>query len=328
MPPAKNRGRGRFSATEGDDVSEDAIILERELEYDENVPTEESDDSGSDFEASKQGSVEIETEDEEYMRKSRRSPRKQSLPAIDQYLSDDENDEQIMLDVAIQESLQTARLDQTASNGAGPSSRPIAPSNRAAALRAAAAERRLSSANNLEYILSTESEAESSGDEALFKAKASRKSVTIRDTTSTKFMSMSERRKLKKEKRKFNAAANRRGTRKEELAMIRELGRPLTLVRVVETATHIAADGSTLHRRKKRCFSSTNITGSSGTSGVISKKLFPLLFLRRPNSQKTWRSRYFRFSRKVCIGCESRNKEFGTAGCWRYGLIFLSHAHF
>lgn len=242
MPLTKNKGKGRRqsltpSAIEGGDISE-AIISEHELEYDENASIEESDNSGSEFEVSEQDSIEVDDQDEEYAPKSRKSPRKQSLLAIDQDSSDDENGEQIMLDAAIQESLQTARLDQAASNGAGPSSRRTASSNPAAALRAAAAERRLACADNLEYTLPTESEAESSDEVALFKTSATKKSVAIRDTTSTKFMSISERRKLNKEKRKFNAAANRRGTRKEELAMIKEVGRSLTLVCSVATTTH------------------------------------------------------------------------------------------
>lgn len=230
MPPAKNKGKGRRQSfppptRDGDDISEDAIISEAELEYHENASIEESDDSGSEFQAS----------EEEFTLKSRKPSRKQNLLFNDQESSDDENAEEIMLDVAIRESLRTAHLDQTGSNDAGPSSKPSASSNSAAALRAAAAERRLARADNLEFILTTESEAESSDDEALFIA--TKKSVKIRDTTSTKFMSVSQRRKLNMEKRKFNKAANRRGTRKEELAMIREVGRPLTMVCSAAVAT-------------------------------------------------------------------------------------------
>jgi DNA repair protein RAD16 len=244
VPPSTKKGKGRArqslapSATEGDDGSEGAIVSELELEYDENASIKESDDSGSEFQVSEEDSVEVEQQDEEYVAKPRKFPRKQSLLAIDQDFLEDENDDEIMLDAAIQESLQTARFDEAASNGAGPSLRPIVSSNSAAALRAAAAERRLARANrdidldDLEYALLTENE-EESPDEALFTIKAKKKCATIRDTTSTRFMSISERRKLNREKRKFDTAANRRGTRKEELAMIRELGRPLTLVRLI-----------------------------------------------------------------------------------------------
>lgn len=244
LPRNKSRGKARQSvAAERGDTSEGVIASEMELEYDENASIDESGDSGSEFQASEE-SVEIEQQDEEYVAKPRKSPRKEILLDSDQDL-EDENDDEIMLDAAIRESLQTARFDGAASNGAGPSSRPIASSNPAAALRAAAAERRLARANkainvnDLDYALLNESEAKSTDDEALFNIRAKKKkTATIRDTTSTKFMSISERRKLNREKRKFDKAANRRGTKKEELAMMKELGRPLTLVRSVETVTH------------------------------------------------------------------------------------------
>lgn len=238
------------SVTDNDDLSEDAIVSEPELEYDENVSIEESDLSGSEFQPSEDDfevgvSSEEEDDQDEYVAKPHKSLPKQSLLVMDEHILESENDDEIMLDAAIRESLQTARLDNPSCNGAGSSSRASASSNPAAALRAAAAERRLARANQTRDIddcgvleLNTlGSDAQSSSDEELLskakgkgKAKMPKKLATVYDTTSNKFMSISQRRKLNREQRKL-AAASRRGNRKEELAMMKLLGRKLTYVR-------------------------------------------------------------------------------------------------
>jgi DNA repair protein RAD16 len=246
VPPPDGKRKGNTpqslvpSIVDHDDLSEGSIVSEIEIEYDENASVEESDDSGSEFEASEDSGSEL-----EYVVKSRKSPRKRSLPVTDEdFLVDDESSDEVMLDAAIQASLQTAHLDQAARNGVG-SSRQSVSSYPAAALRAAAAERRLARANqavdvddDAAFILEYESDAlSSSEEEALSKAKskgkgkAPNKSATVYDTTSTKFMSISERRRFNRERRKLTSASKKEN-RKEELKMVKLLGRPLTYVRL------------------------------------------------------------------------------------------------
>lgn len=228
-----------------DDLSEGAIVSEPELEYDENASVEESDLSGSEFEASDNEPQVDEDFEEEFPVKTRKSPRK-SRTILDADFEDDSEGEEIMMDAAIQESLHSARMGQISSNGAGPSSsRPKASSKSAAALRAAAAEKRLAhskgedvDSDEFQIALETEEEAQSSSEEEAFTKtkgkgkgkKAPKKTVIVRDTSSTKFMSLSERRALNREKRKLAKSANS-ANRKEELAMIKQFGRKLTYVR-------------------------------------------------------------------------------------------------
>ena len=249
-PQSQNTRKGKDKApqppvpsiVDHGDLSEDAIVSELELEYDEDASVEESDDSGSEFEVSEEDS-EAEDLELEYVAQPHKSSRNQSLPIADEDFLDDEISDEIMFDAAIQESLQTAHLDQAAHSGIGSSSWPSASSNPAAALRAAAAERRLARANQaidvnddalfmLEYPLSSsDEEAFVAKGKGKGKGKASNKSATVRDSTSTKFMSISERRRINREERKL-AAASKKGNRKEELALVKLLGRPLTYVRL------------------------------------------------------------------------------------------------
>lgn len=240
QPKNKGKGKARSSLVPSADVgdlSEGGIVSEPELEYDENASIEESDNSGSEFEVSDESVVESEQEqddEEQFAVKPRKSPRKQTLSVMDQEFVDDSDADEIMMDAAIQESLQSARQDK--SNGAGPSSRANASSNAAAALRAAAAEKRLARQNQSvdvdDFDLAISTDSDDSDNEASSKSKSKGKMMTSKkfDTTSTKFMSLSERRRLNREERKLKAASNREN-RKEELAMIKELGRRLTYVR-------------------------------------------------------------------------------------------------
>jgi DNA repair protein RAD16 len=274
------------SIADGDDISEGAIVSEIELEYDENASIEESDTSGSEFQAS-EDDEEAEDDEEEYVVKPRKFPHKRNPLVVDEdFLGSD--DDEIMLDAAIHESLQTACLD----NGVGSSSRPSAPSNSAAAVRAAAAERRLARANQAidvdDAAFLIESDAENSSDEETFskaKAKAPKNSATVHDTTSTKFMSISQRRKLNREQRRLGAAA-RRGNRKEELAMVKLLGRKLTYVRLKSSANGFCPKFNSSSRLKNQQSHSTNITKSSRTSGVISKIVYQSSCPGRRNNQR------------------------------------------
>jgi DNA repair protein RAD16 len=264
VPPPKNKGKDKGSTSlvpsiaDGEDLSEEAIVSELELEYDENASIDESDASGSEFQVS-EDDFENAEEEEEFIVKSRKTPRKQSILITDEDFFNNDSDEEIMLDAAIHESLQTARLDNASRNGVSSSSRASVSSNPAAVLRAAAAERRLARANQVidvddfqvidvdELSTLTESDAQSSSDEEALskvkgkgKSKAPKKSATVYDTTSTKFMSITQRRKLNREQRKL-AAASRRENRKEELAMIKQLGRPLTHVRLKISANNVSS---------------------------------------------------------------------------------------
>ena len=263
VPPPKNKGKGKGSTSlvpsiaDGEDLSEKAIVSELELEYDENASIDESDASGSEFQVSEDDFENA--EEEEFIVKSRKTPRKQSILITDEDFFNNDSDEEVMLDAAIHESLQTARLDNASRNGVSSSSRASVSSNPAAVLRAAAAERRLARANQVidvddfqvidvdELSTLTESDAQSSSDEeALSKAKGKgksktpKKSATVYDTISIKFMSITQRRKLNREQRKL-AAASRRENRKEELAMIKQLGRPLTHVRLKISANNVSS---------------------------------------------------------------------------------------
>jgi DNA repair protein RAD16 len=242
MELPKNKGKRKApqslvtSIIDCDDLSEGAIVTDIELEYDEDASPEESDDSGSDFQASEDDSEDEGSDDDEdeYVVEHRKSRRKQ--PIINEDLFNDESDDEIMLDAAIQESLQTARLDIAAHNGTSSSSRQAMSSNPAASLRAAAAERRLAHSNQAIDVddfedteFSLDSDVLSSSDEPQLKTKGKGKSATVRDTTSIKFMSISERRKLNREQRRL-ATASRKANKKEELAMVKLLGRRLTYV--------------------------------------------------------------------------------------------------
>lgn len=287
MPPPKSKGKGKAKESliptlDVDDLSEGAIVSEPELEYDENASVEESDVTASEFEVSEaedDDDDDEESEEEEYI-KPRKSPRKQKTIVSDDDSANDEEDEAIMLDAAIQESLQSARPDRT--GGAG-SSKPNASSTSAAALRAAAAEKRLARENqnvdvdDFQMAFGTESEAESSEEEPLSKAKGkgkgkgkkNSKTVKIHDTTSTKFMSMAERRKQRAQDRK-----DARLAKKEEREMIKQLGRKLTHV----SYRHIFFMLSLLtlrssYRQKKPLLHYINITRSSRIFGETWKQL-------------------------------------------------------
>lgn len=221
---------------------DDSILSEPELEYDEAL-IEESDDSGSEFQASEEESNFSQPDDgdsEEKILKPRKSPRKNIHISE---MEDSSDDEALMLNAAIHMSLQTARLDVSSSAGAGPSSSSLVSSKSGSVLRAAAAERRLArakqgidEANFDEVVLPTESEALSSDseEEALWKGKGKAKTkaakkAVIYDTSSTKIMSMPEMRKMRREERK-RLLADRRQNKKEESALAKKLGRKLTIV--------------------------------------------------------------------------------------------------
>ncbi|KAI8984946.1 SNF2 family N-terminal domain-containing protein [Trametes punicea] len=177
----------------------------------------ESDDSGSDFDP------DGEDADSDF---------------IDDF---DEDDEGLLVDAAVRQSLQTAREDEAraaglSSAGAGSSTaRPSA--NKDVALRAAAAERRLAQEPEIEGIeMVTESEALSleseSEEEPLSKGRGKGKTKGKGKQTTeipqvNKPMTLTELRKAMKEARR-QARLHRSATAVEEAAMRKELGRRLT----------------------------------------------------------------------------------------------------
>lgn len=220
--PPKDKGKGKARAPQGSspDTEEVQIASDYGLDYDETAPVvDESDGSGSEFVASEDEAV-PEDEDED----------------------EDEADEELMVDAAVRMSLQMANMS---SNLAGSSSTQLAAPSIAAVLRAAAAERRLARGNkgvdvddshmDMDDGDDIDASSSESDDEPLVKrgkgkgkalaGKASRK-VTLRDTSIPTHMTM---RNWKKEQRRLLSAA-RRQNKKEELALMKELGRRLTHV--------------------------------------------------------------------------------------------------
>ena len=146
-----------------------------------------------------------------------------------------------MLDAAIQESLSTAIRERngTSISGAGPSSS-RAPTNKAAALRAQAAERRLGAASKKEIIDVSESDHsvvvlgsdESDFEEPL--AQTSKKGKGKGNQTTKR--SVIKRRQKKDDGIPFK----RRARSKEEIELRRKLGRKLTPVRQSSSLSHEA----------------------------------------------------------------------------------------
>ena len=158
----------------------------------------------------------------------------------------DTDDEELMVGAAVQQSLQSAREDQertaglTSAGAASSKARP-SPTKAAAALRAAAAERRLARSSQPEVIdLVSDSEevsfASESEEEPLSKAKGKQ---AAKPRTKTKTMTLKELRELRKEERR-QARARRNGTASEEAAMRKQLGRKLTYVSgsIYQTSFH------------------------------------------------------------------------------------------
>lgn len=217
-----------------------------------------------------------------------------------------EEDEEIMLDAAVHESLQTSWPEPT--GGASSSSRANAQSKvpSAAMHAAAAAERRLAKTrlshtvyDDSTFDLSQDGDvldfqvresslsaiSSSSEDEALSSAKAKKgkgkqvkgkgkqgkgKGKQPADTATPKFMSVSEMRKKKREARE-QAKEAKRENKKEEDVLSKQLGRKLTAVRhSVIIAVDVLSNSCRVRKAPSRCKS---ITQNSRTSGAILKTL-------------------------------------------------------
>lgn len=292
-PPIKGKGKGKARAAKAA-VDEDP---HSDISLDSHDPAlDESDLSGSEFfdsEDDEEEELASEEEDVEMPPPPRRKPpRKQEVASEEEFDDEDANssdDEATMMQAAIEMSLQTSSPDVASS-----SSKKLVSANPAAILRAAAAERRLGLAkkglntvddfgmevdDDSDHNRPSDSENEvplSRKRKAPSKGKSTKKAVTIRKT-SKKHMTMPEMRLSRREERQ-RANAEKRESKKEEMALRKKLGRKLTAVR--STADFLKNETvlkTVLCFRPRRprliCI---NIIQSLGTSGAIWKRIFPL----------------------------------------------------
>lgn len=236
------------SVVEDDEDEEELVelISDDEAVYDEQ---EESDDSGSAFELSEMEQDDDDEQDfEEIAVQPRKSPRKSNgIITDDEDESDTSDAEALMLKAAMQISKRTAALE--ASGNAGPSTGTLEVDS-PAALRAAAAERRLAKSKALEggYMLPSDEgefddEDASSEDEPLAKgktkgkAKAKAKAKASAPKKKAKQMTLAELKKQRREERKLRRL-ERRGDKAEEVELRRTLGRRLTYAEKATLALH------------------------------------------------------------------------------------------
>lgn len=149
-----------------------------------------------------------------------------------------EEDEAIMLDAAVRESLQTADTGVASS-----SSNRINGPSREAQLRAAAAERRLKRRNKAidvdDYAESDALDASDSSDEEPLmnssqgKSKTSPKGKTVSAVGPPKVMTVAEMKRARRERRQASLAG-RNANKIEEKALMKKLGRRLTHVSVLQ----------------------------------------------------------------------------------------------
>lgn len=219
--------------------SEDDGASEENEDDLEDAEIDESDDSGSEYEAS----------DDDVVPEGRYQDNDAPEDTFEDSLSAKGiDDDEVMLDAAIQMSLDTARQDRSraaglSTAGAG-SSKSRAPINKAAALRAAAAERRLKQDFDVDDFGMSDSEtrsASSSEDEPLArgigigkgkgsKSKSKSKATMLKDITSSpKQMSIPELRRQRQERRRLARLA-KGANKKEEAELCKKLGRKLTMV--------------------------------------------------------------------------------------------------
>ncbi|KAI0341445.1 hypothetical protein BDW22DRAFT_1358999 [Trametopsis cervina] len=211
-------------------VEEDEIISnsEDELEYNEQASLNELSESGSEFELSAEEYIPGNQEDDDA---------EVQLRSFAQALQDEGVDaEDILMDVAVQESLQSARsthseITGAVASGSGPA-KSTKPRNAAAALRAAAAERRVSHAKSdtvaagLDDDFDPSDDEVNSSDEEFLPKKGKGKgkgSTQAAARRPAKMMSFAE---LRKHKQELRQAAKLR--RAEERVIAQKLGRKLT----------------------------------------------------------------------------------------------------
>ncbi|KAH9938679.1 SNF2 family N-terminal domain-containing protein [Fomitopsis serialis] len=223
---SSSKGARRTAATKTPAVKAEESVDEVGDSEEDRVSILESDDSGSEYEAS---DIDSAPEDAE----SDKSIEDYVEPAVkDEYTAEGIDDEDVMMDAAIQASLESARQDDsriagTTSAGAG-SSKQRPPVNSAAALRAAAAERRLAKEQDGAYSGESLSEPADSEDELPLakskgKAKVSTALQKLVDTSEPKYMTLAQRRHARK-----LARMEKSQVKSEEQRMRYKLGRKLT----------------------------------------------------------------------------------------------------
>jgi hypothetical protein len=239
IPSAKRTGKTVVASEAPSEADDDELLSEHSLEYDSAI--DESELSGSEFEADEMDDLSAlsdETDsqaDVEYVSSNtRRSPKKRlSKPLDEDTLDQDEEDEEIMVDEAIRQSLRTSRA--ASSSGAGPSSSRRADDdweNSEAAKRAQAAERRIKNQNNaVDDSGAWGDEADSDEEPLAQKGKGAGGKKKGKATAWKKAgkETVSEMRKRMKEERQ-QARAAKKAIREEEAALIKKLGRRLTHV--------------------------------------------------------------------------------------------------
>ncbi|PSS31981.1 hypothetical protein PHLCEN_2v2223 [Hermanssonia centrifuga] len=225
--------KGKAPVKQRPTPEEDEIVpdsQEEGLEYDEQASIDESEGSGSEFEASDEDEFVEGSQEEDNINADIK------LRAYAEALAEEGLDaEELIMDFAIQESLESSRNPHSrgqASSAAGSSSSKKPVRNAAAALRAAAAERRLQRSQNKdsdvseEYAFDEDSDSGSSDDSQTRKkgkGKPKGKTATVIVKAKAKHMSLAD---LKKQRQEQRQRASER--RREEAALRKKLGRKLT----------------------------------------------------------------------------------------------------
>ena len=222
----KARGKGKAKALTPSIDGEIVPETETELEYDENASVNESDDSGSEFEDDDDFSIEDMEDDDDDDDHGSKRPRK-SLKSFTRALDyDSDGIEEVMMDAAIQESLQSASLAISVRNGAltlGAGSSAAGKRRLAAASTEDGDFIEVSSDEDVEpSALSSEDEAPPTKGKGMGKAKGKGKTQA-----KGKKVISAEEKKLKKK-----ALEERTRLKQAERELSQKLGRKLTYVRM------------------------------------------------------------------------------------------------
>ncbi|TCD69165.1 DNA repair protein rad16 [Steccherinum ochraceum] len=214
------------------DDSEEEVVESDGLEYDENASYDESDVDGSEYQMSGEDSDAVENnsgdEGEDF---GRPSNTRQSLSP----LTDVDDEDAVMMHVAMQESLQTTQAASMAGNSSGSAistKQRTSDRSKRAQKFAAAAERRLKLESEDVIMIEDDSEEE----EAVVgkgKKKATKQRITKSQPATSKVMTLTQMRKQRREQRK-QAQQNK----SEEAALRKKLGRKLTPAEKSTIALH------------------------------------------------------------------------------------------
>ena len=187
-----------------------------------------------------------------------------------------EEDEAIMLDAAVRESLQTVDIGVASS-----SSKRITGPSREAQLRAAAAERRLKRRNKAidvdDYAESDALDASDSSDEEPLmnisqgKGQTSPKSKTVSAAGPPKIMTVAEMKRARRERR-LASLAGRKANKVEEKALMKKLGRRLTHVSRLQAYSTMGSSYHLLNRRNEHLLRYDGTIPNCETFGVTCRR--------------------------------------------------------